>query len=244
MVGWATYHDQWLSEGFADFSAALFLEYTEKNPDKSLRYWEHARQHLTERNSYGRRANDAGPVWLGVRLGSQKNAGGYRSVVYDKGGFILQMLRQMMWDRERGDANFQAMMQDFVHEYLNRNATTEGFQRMVEKHMTPAMNVMGNARMDWFFSEWVYGTALPKYTLDYTVTPGDGGKFLLKGTLAQADVPSDFIMPVPLYADFDGSIVRLGQARMTGSATIPIQVALPKRPKRVMVNAYHDILEQ
>ncbi len=24
-VGWASYHDQWLSEGFADYSAALFL---------------------------------------------------------------------------------------------------------------------------------------------------------------------------------------------------------------------------
>lgn len=27
-VGWASYHDQWLSEGFAEFSAALFLENT------------------------------------------------------------------------------------------------------------------------------------------------------------------------------------------------------------------------
>ena len=32
MVGWATYHDQWLSEGFADFSAGLFLQRPRGSP--------------------------------------------------------------------------------------------------------------------------------------------------------------------------------------------------------------------
>ena len=32
MVGWASYHDQWLSEGFAFFSASLFLQFTGKEP--------------------------------------------------------------------------------------------------------------------------------------------------------------------------------------------------------------------
>jgi hypothetical protein len=244
MVGWATYHDQWLSEGFADFSASLFLQFTQKTPDKFLKYWEHARQNLVERNQYGRRANDAGPLWLGRRLATEKNGGAFDAVVYRKGGFILHMLRQMMWDGQHGDANFQAMMQDFVHEHLNRNATTESFQRVVERHMTPAMNATGNGKMDWFFSEWVYGTSLPKYTIDYTVTPGDGGKVRVKGTVTQADVPSDFIMTVPIYADFDGNVVRLGQARLVGSTTLQIDTELPKKPKRVMVNYYHDILEQ
>lgn len=244
MVGWATYHDQWLSEGFADFSAGLFLQATEKTPDKFLKYWEHARQMLLERNQYGRRPNDAGPVWLGRRLSSEKNPAAYDAVVYRKGGFVLHMLREMMYDARRGDAPFREMMQEFVRENLNGNATTEGFQRVVEKHMTPQMNAGGNGKMDWFFSEWIYGTALPKYTFDYAVTPADGGKFLVKGTLAQAEVPADFVMLVPLYAEFDGGIVRLGQARMTGSNTLPIQMELPKKPKRVMINHFHDVLEQ
>ncbi len=84
-------------------------------------------------------------------------------MVYSNGGFIRHMLRQMIFDaRNGGDAGFQAMMQDFVRQNLNRTATTEGFQRVVEQHMTPAMNLAGNGKMDWFFSEWVYGTALPR----------------------------------------------------------------------------------
>lgn len=244
MVGWATYHDQWLSEGFADFSAGLFLEFTQKSLDKYLKYWEHARQALLERNQYGRRPNEAGPIWLGQRLASEKNPAGYRAVVYNKGGFILHMLREMMYDPRQGDALFKATMQDFVQQYRNRNATTEDFQHVIEKHMSPAMNVEGNGTMDWFFSEWVYGTAVPKYSLDYTITPEPNGRFLVKGTLAQSEVPVDFKMLVPLYADLNGSIARLGVARLVGSATIPVQVELPTKPKRLMVNYFHDVLEQ
>jgi hypothetical protein len=51
-------------------------------------------------------------------------------------------------------------------------------------------------------------------------------------------------MPVPLYVDYDGQLVRLGTARMTGNSTNDkLEVKLPKKPKRVLINAYHDVLE-
>ena len=51
-------------------------------------------------------------------------------------------------------------------------------------------------------------------------------------------------MPVPIYLDFDGQIVRLGTARMVGNTTESgLQVTLPKKPKRVMINYRHDVLE-
>ncbi len=43
-VGWSSYHDQWLSEGFAIFSAGLFLQFTGKDQAKYLAYWQHARE--------------------------------------------------------------------------------------------------------------------------------------------------------------------------------------------------------
>ena len=70
LVGWKTYHDQWLSEGFAEFSAGLYLQATEKSPDKFLKYWEHARDLIVQKNQFGRRGTDAGPVWMGLRLDS------------------------------------------------------------------------------------------------------------------------------------------------------------------------------
>jgi aminopeptidase N len=156
---------------------------------------------------------------------------------------VVHMLRQMMHDGKDGDRPFIAMMRDFVKQHLNGNASTESFQRVVEQHMTPAMNVAGNGTMDWFFSEWVYGTAVPKYKFDYTLAE-EGGKIVLKASITQSDVPANFVMPVPIYADFDGQMVRLGSARLVGSTTMPIQTQLPKKPKRVVLNYYHDVLEQ
>jgi hypothetical protein len=243
MVGWSTYHDQWLSEGFAFFSAGLYLQLTEKNSDKYLAYWEHAQKMLTEKNNYGKRPNDAGPVWMGLRLQSFKNPLGYQAVTYRKGGYILHMLRAMMWSPKDGDKPFMEMMQEFVRTYMNRNASTEGFLAIASKHITPAIDLQGNHSLTWFFREWVYGTAIPKYKFEPTLTQADGGKWLLKATITQSEVDDNFAMPVPVYADFDGQIVRIGQVRIVGNSTNDkIQVLLPKKPKKVMINYYHDIL--
>src|ERR1035438_8103176 len=147
------------------------------------------------------------------------------------------MLRQLMWDAKEQDKPFMAMMQDFVHQYTGRNASTEDFQKVVEQHMSPSMDAAGNHKMDWFFSEWVYGTAVPRYKFDYTVTPDANGQFLLKGHLTQSDVPANFVMPVPIYLDFGGQTVQIGRAKMVGNATMDdIGVKLPKQPKRVLVH--------
>jgi hypothetical protein len=107
------------------------------------------------------------------------------------------------------------------------------------------MNGAGNGHMDWFFRQWVYGTALPKYRFDYTVTPSDDGKWILKGSLTQSEVPPDFIPMVPLYADFDGTIARLGIIRVAGNVTTDnLQANLPKKPNKVAINLFYEMLEQ
>jgi hypothetical protein len=244
MVGWSTYHDQWLSEGFATFSAGLYLQLTEKTPEKYLKYWQNARLYLLEKNSFGNRRNDAGPVWLGQRLDSARNRAAYDAVVYRKGAYVLHMLRMMMYDNKEGEKPFIDMMHDFVSQYMSKNASTEGFERVVEKHMSPAMNLAKTGKMDWFFHQWLYATSVPRYKFEYTLTDSDGGKCLLKATVTQSEVPQSFLMPVPLYADFDGKMSRLGTVAMLGSSTSnEIKLMLPKRPKRVMINYWHDILE-
>jgi hypothetical protein len=136
------------------------------------------------------------------------------------------------------------MMQDFVKTYMNRNASTEGFGAIAAKHMTPAMDLEGNHRLDWFFRQWVYGTTIPKYKFESTVTAAPDGKWLVKGTLTQSEVEDNFTMLVPVYAEIDGQTMKLGSVRVTGNVTNDkIQVMLPKKPKKVMINAFHDVLE-
>jgi len=100
-----------------------------------------------------------------------------------------------MWNSKTHDTEFKAMMQDFVKTYTNRPATTEDFKAVVEKHMTPAMDFSGNHTMDWYFNEYVYGTVLPTYKLDYSFDQaGDGYTMNLK--ITQSGVDDNFTMPV------------------------------------------------
>jgi hypothetical protein len=245
IVGWTSYHDQWLSEGFAFFSAGLYLKATEQKPDKYLGYWKSAQQLLMEKTQFGLRPNDVGPVWLGYRSSFHKLPSAPQALIYRKGGYVLHMLHQMMYDRQNGDKAFIAMMQDFVKTYYNRNASTEAFKEIVEKHMTPQMDLDGNKRMDWFFYQWVYGTEVPRYKLDYSLTPDSDGKVILRGTVTQSDVSPNFKMIVPIYLDFGGKITRLGSATVMGNMTTKeFEVKLPEKPKRAMINYNYDVLAQ
>lgn len=167
------------------------------------------------------------------------------AVISGKGGYVLHMIRQMMYDPKLGNQPFIGMMHDFVSQYKNRNASTEDFQRVVEKHITPNMDLAGNGTLDWFFSEWLYNTTVPRYEFEYTVTAAEDGKFLLKASLTQSKVTPEFMMPVPIYLDLDGQVVRLGVIDMKGNSTnSALEVLLPKKPSNVVVNYWHDILER
>jgi len=243
MVGWASYHDQWLSEGFADFSAGLFLQSTEKKPDKFDEFWERGRKAITEKNQYGNSANDAGPLWMGLRLSTFKTGQAYQKLVYPKGGYILHMLRQMMWDAKNQDRDFIDLMHDFVKSNAQKNASTEDFRTVVNRHMKTDMDLGGNGKIDWFFRQWVYGTEIPRYRLEYSITPAEQGKVWLTGKVTQSDVSPGFRMRVPVYMEIDEGIFRLGSVVVAGSATGPeFKIVLPRKPKRVLLNANHDIL--
>jgi aminopeptidase N len=244
IVGWSSYHDQWLSEGFAFFSAGLYLKTTEQKPDKYLNYWKNAQQLLMEKNEFGLRPNDVAPVWMGYRSRVHKHPRAPQALIYRKGGYALHMLHQMMYDPQNGDKAFIAMMQDFVKTHHNNNASTESFRQIVEKHMLDKMDLTGDRKMDWFFLQWVYGTEIPRYRLDYTLTPEADGQCALSFKVTQSDVSQGFRMLVPIYLDFDGSkLMRLGEVKMFGSSTSnEIKVSLPRKPKRVLINANYDVL--
>jgi hypothetical protein len=245
-VGFRGYSDQWMSEGFAHESASLFLQVTRPKPDDYLNFWHEQRRMLVEKNSFGFRPIDVGPVTMGIRLSSPKTGFNvYQDLVYPKGAFILHMIRMMMWSAKDGDAQYKAMMHDFVTTYQLRAATTEDFKAIIEKHMSPNMNLEGNHRMDWFFREYVYGTDLPAYHFEGDATPNADG-VSLHFKLTQSGVPASFKMLVPVYLELaNGAVIRLGSANIAGDATIEKTVQLPKLPapvKKVTINYNYDVL--
>jgi hypothetical protein len=246
-VGFASSRDQWMSEGFAEESASLYVSLIEKNPKKFLEFWKDEQTLLLDRNAQGYRAIDAGPVTMGYRASNTRTGSGVAErLIYPKGAFILHMIRMMLWDRQTGDQNFRDTMRDFVRTYSGKAATTEDFKAIVEKHMTPEMDMDGNHRMDWFFNEYVYGTALPSYKLDYSFGRDPSGDVALNFKLAQSGVTGSFKMLVPIYLELeDGRIINIGRAQLAGN-TVGSQTlrltGLKEPPKRAVVNYNYDVL--
>ena len=246
-VGFDSYRDQWMSEGFAEMSASIYLSFIEKSQQKFISFWNDERELLLERNAEGFRAIDAGPVTMGYRMSNSRT--GFeltRRLIYPKGAYILHMVRMMMHDNRTGDQHFKEMMQDFVKTYAGKSATTEDFKAMVEKHMTREMDLEGNQKMDWFFNEYVYGTQLPTYKLDSSFDTGADGNVVFSFKVTQSNVKDDFHMLVPIYFELaDGGMFFLGRARITGNNSVEQKVplkGLKAKPRRAVVNYYDDVL--
>jgi hypothetical protein len=105
------------------------------------------------------------------------------------------------------------------------------------------MDLDGNHRMDWFFNEWVYGTDVPAYQLEYSIAPSGDGKAVVNAKITQSNVSKDFVMLVPIYADFGKGWVRLGSATINGDSSENLEnLKLPQVPRKLAVGAMHDVL--
>jgi hypothetical protein len=247
LVGWASYRDQWLSEGFAEFSAALVLENT-GGLKRASDFWEKTRRRILESPHGGGAPNfEAGPITLGWRLASRRTPEAYAAMVYSKGAYVLQMLRMTMHNpaSPNPDAAFILLMRDFASSYAGKNPSTADFQKVVERHMVPSMNATKNGKMDWFFQQWVDGTEIPRYSSKFDLKDEGGGKFRVAGTVTQDSVSKDFCVIMPLYFDFGkGKVARFGLLPLMGntSRSFDVEIKPPQKPKGVLINALHDVL--
>jgi hypothetical protein len=246
-VGWKTYHDQWLSEGFAEFTAGLVLQQTTGTPAYNT-FWEKKRRLILEKSVGSAITNDkAGPIWQGGRLETWQAPSAYQVIVYDKGSYVVHMLRMAMQDTRKPnrDQDFIDMMKDFVTTYAGKNPSTADFQHVVEKHLTPALKLTTDGKLDWFFQQWVYGIDIPRFTSKVDIVDSGNGKYKLTGTVAQSEVGNDFVSVLPLYLMFDkGQMIKIGSVALIGNTSkdINVELPLPQKPKSFAVNAMHDIL--
>jgi hypothetical protein len=247
LVGPASYRDTWISEGFSEFTSAVAVQAT-GGWGKYDDFWEKSRRFILETPRAARLRNDeVGPISQGYRLSTWQNGAAYQAMVYSKGAYVLHMLRMLMQDPQskQPDARFIAMMSDFAKTHASGNATTADFKKAVERHMIPELNGTGDGKMDWFFQQWVHGIEIPKFGHTLALSDSGGGKTRIRGAVSMSEVGKDFRTLVPIYLEFaDGMKVRIALMPLMGpsSRDVDFEIALPKAPKRVSINALHDVL--
>jgi hypothetical protein len=246
VVGPGGYRDTWIEEGMANYLALLYAQSQKPTSDYLAEWLEHYRAILIAKAPGSNEAtNDAGALSLGLRLRSSKTPEAYGAIIYGKGTWVMHMLYEMLHDPmvHDDDARFRNLLQTILTKYRYRAFTTEDFQREVEREMTPAMDLEGNRRMDWFFDEWVRETAIPRYSVKFDVKPR-GNEFAVTGRLEQSRVDDLFTAPVPLFAARPGiKPVRLGVVITRGPET-HFHFMSRIRPTHLLIDPHLTILCQ
>jgi hypothetical protein len=194
-VGWRTYHDQWLSEGFSQYFAAMYARERRPGGPGSPQNNAVFRGVMRQMRKWAIDRADQGPISLGYRLGHlQGDSRIMRALVYDKGALVLHMLRGLL-----GDDTFFRGLRGFYRTSRFRNVGTSDFRMAMERE--------SGRSLGRFFDRWIYGSTLPRLTFSYRV---DGRNVVLHidqvgelfdvpvtVTLQYADRPSaDVLVPV------------------------------------------------
>ena len=152
-VGWRNYHEQWLSESFAQYFAALYAEHR-----RGAGVFGDMLQRMQK---WATADSDQGPIYLGYRLGHlRSDSRVFRALVYDKGALVLHMLRRLV-----GDEAFFRGLRRFYQSSRFVNAGTEDFR--------VAMEAETGRSLTRFFDRWIYGSTLPRVTFSYQTAGTD-----------------------------------------------------------------------
>ena len=172
-VGWKNYHEQWISEGFAQYFAALYAE-KKLGPSVIGNVMKQMRRTAQDYSAQG-------PVYLGYRLGHIKGESrAFRSIVYNKAAMVLHMLRRFV-----GDEAFFKGVSDFYSAWQYRKAGTGDFIAVMEK--------AGGQPLGRFFETWIFGESIPRVKFSYSV---EGNEVVLR--FEQLGEPADFPVGVTL----------------------------------------------
>lgn len=220
------YQDEWMLEALASYSAMLWLE--KKKGAKAVDgVLDGYRDHLMEKDSQGQTIESAGPIVWGTRLDSTGVPDAWRAITYEKGAWIMHMLR-----RRLGDERFLKMLAELRRRYEFRAVSTDEF-RSLAKEFVPPKTAPG--AIDTLFENWVYSTGIPLLKVKYSVS-GAAPSLKLTGTVTQSGVDDDFTIDAPLEIQFAKGAAQTIWVR-TSSEPASFSVRLKQPPQHVVVSA-------
>jgi len=149
------WHDIWLNEGFATYCEAVWVE--AKLGTEA--YYTYVNSDLSGINNWG-----IDPIY---RNSIDNVSYIFNRTVYDKGMWVLHMLRHII-----GDSVFFETLHNYANDpaFRFKDATTAQFRDFVESQT--GMN------LHWFFQQWIYEPLYPKYRWGYLAHQQGGQNYL------------------------------------------------------------------
>jgi aminopeptidase N len=107
---------------------------------------------------------------------------------YEKGGWILHMLRN-----EVGDSLFHKIIQTYYQQFKGSNADTRDFEAIAEK--------ISGKNLKWFFDQWLYRPGIPQLLIERNIDKDE-----VKLRITQQAVKFDFPLEIKIMRT-DGSFL-------------------------------------
>jgi tetratricopeptide (TPR) repeat protein len=211
----ASKNDWWISDGFARYSEARYVESAAGAAGLD---------EMVKDMSVGALAYDSVPLSSAEKLDYFSPE--FQSLVTDKGAMILHMLRWVV-----GENKYLKIMRDFAAKYAGKSASGDDFRELSE-------HVYGE-KLTWFYSQWMDSTSAPEFKAKYTCYRlGNNKGFRIVGAITQ-DLDL-FRMPVILRIDTDG---RTEEKRIEVVGTdSPFSVETFGRPRRISIDPENRVL--
>lgn len=175
IVNQADYRTAWLLEAMSNYSALEYLEEKKGHAamDSVLNFY---RRELTvpQKDKPG---ESAGPVDFGQRLLDNSGMQAWHLILYEKGAWILHMLR-----RRLGDEVSHQLQLRMLHEYASKPINNEDFRKLAQQFVP---SDQADPTLSLFFEDWVYGTGIPKLALK-------------QGVLTVSEVDDSYSADIPL----------------------------------------------
>ena len=214
----SSYRERWLSEAWAQYSAALWVrEMSGENAFRSM---------LDRMGRWAFTHDAAGPIHLGQRLGILRgDPRVFRAVVYDKGAWVLHMLRGVV-----GDEAFFRGARTFLEAHRFAKAGTEDFRA--------ALEAASGRDLRAYFDRWIYSTGLPRLRYETRTEPTAGGRYRVRVDIAAEGLPGE----VPIGVTLVGSASRDAHRAVVGPAGGTVLLEASERPRRVLLNDDRGLL--
>ena len=233
VVTTASFEDDWIMEALANYSALLYLEKRKgaRAVDTVLANY---KTHLLAKTDGANTVESTGPIIWGPRLFTSQAPDAWRVITYEKGSWIMHMLRQRI-----GDERFLEMLGQFRQRYQFQAVTTAQFQRAVAEALPPKSP---DPQLEEFFDQWVYGTGIPAFTLTYKVT-GVPPAVQVRGAVTQSGVDEEFSTLVPVEIQIPKSKPLVRWVR-TANEPVPFTVTLKQLPTKVLLDPNNSVLHR
>jgi hypothetical protein len=249
LIRWATYRDQWISEGLANYCALMLLE--ETNPAGFHQIMEKYREDLAGKNADGESLKDAGAVTLGGRLLSSHFPDGYEAISYGRGTWLFHMLHSMFEDandRKRNssgrtvDDPFVRSLRKVRERYQGKAISTRELLEVFAEDLPPSLRYEGKPSLDWFLDSWVNGTSLPKLELQSVKFAAKANATIVSGVILQKSAPQDLVTSIPVYAVVSGKSPVFAGRVFADGAESSFRLSVPLGTHKLLLDPNGTIL--